>query len=119
MSANPSDHCSIARLQRVIAIGSSTAVLAIEEIECDSVDATRRQLVRKANHKRAHLAGAGSMSQNQRDSCSVSSSRLIDIRGYALVFVDVYAKLLWHLSVYFGKAVLLITSAICLLCLRL
>jgi hypothetical protein len=35
------------------------------------------------------------------------------------VFIDVYAKLFWHLPVYLGKAGLFITSAICLLCLRL
>ena len=92
------DHLAVAGLQLVIPVGHASALLSVEKIEGDRVDAARRKRARKAHHEAARLAGAGAgaVGEDQANARMFASRRRIGDRRHLLGGRDVDAHTLGH-----------------------
>ena len=74
LRADRVDDRAITRLERRRAIRNPPALLGVEEVEGDDVDAQRRQPAGEVDHEGAALAGAGAVSEDERGAGVVAAS---------------------------------------------
>ena len=98
---------AIAGLELLGSIGNPTALLGVEEVEREHIDAPGGEPVGKLSDEATVLAGAGPVRQHERRLHSVLASRSIGERAGAPVFADVDIQSICHRP--FAKAMSLRT----------